>query len=168
MPEHVSYFFPRGADIFGINVRGSVSSRKFLTSRRVLSAIRTFNLTHMNRGRNAYQASHCYSVADYMQADRGAQELGGDHGIANLSVRRSPRNAADHPGLRRVSQVRIAGEFGDRQLCGGLISGSSQALVRANVAVDNEFARIWPPGAITGMPVDHSLYGLRQDPTLSA
>ena len=25
-----------------------------------------FNLTHMSRGRNAYQASHCYSVADYM------------------------------------------------------------------------------------------------------
>src|SRR5262245_38167560 len=69
MPEHVSYFFPRGADIFGINVRGAVSIRKFLTSRRVVSAIRAFNLTHMNRGRNAYQASHCYSVADYMQAD---------------------------------------------------------------------------------------------------
>jgi hypothetical protein len=68
-PEDVSYFFPRGADIFGINVRGSVSVRKFLASRRVLRAIRTFNLTHMNRGRNAYQASHCYSVADYMQAD---------------------------------------------------------------------------------------------------
>ncbi|WP_426137039.1 hypothetical protein [Phyllobacterium sp. SL163] len=70
-PEHVSYFFPRGTDIFGINVRGSVSIRKFLTSRRMVGAIRTFNLTHMNRGRNAYQASHCYSVADYMQADRG-------------------------------------------------------------------------------------------------
>jgi hypothetical protein len=69
MPEDVSYFFPRGADIFGINVRGSVSIRKFLASRRVLRAIRTFNLTHMNRGRNAYQASHCYSVADYMQVD---------------------------------------------------------------------------------------------------
>ncbi|MDX1440820.1 MAG: hypothetical protein R3284_13055, partial [Rubricoccaceae bacterium] len=69
-PEHVSYFFPRGTDIFGINVRGSVSIRKFLTSRHVVRAIRTFNLTHMNRGRNAYQASHCYSVADYMQADR--------------------------------------------------------------------------------------------------
>jgi len=68
MPEHVSNFFPRGADIFGINVRGYVSIRKFLRSRRVLSAIRTFNLTHMNRGRNAYQASHCYCVADYMQA----------------------------------------------------------------------------------------------------
>ncbi|NTS33694.1 hypothetical protein HQ945_20760 [Phyllobacterium sp. BT25] len=69
MPEHVSYFFPRGADIFGINVHGSVSTRQFLASRRVVSAIRTFNLTHMNRGRNAYQASHCYSVADYMLAD---------------------------------------------------------------------------------------------------
>ncbi len=69
MPEDVSYFFPRGADIFGINVRGSVSIRKFLASDRVLRAIRTFNLTHMNRGRNAYQASHCYSVADYMLAD---------------------------------------------------------------------------------------------------
>jgi hypothetical protein len=31
-----------------------------------LRAIRAFNLTHMNRGRNAYQASHCYSLADYM------------------------------------------------------------------------------------------------------
>ncbi|SFU22328.1 hypothetical protein [Mesorhizobium sp. YR577] len=69
MPEDVSYFFPSGADIFGINVRGSVSIRKFLASRRVLRAIRTFNLTHMNRGRNAYQASHCYSVADYMLAE---------------------------------------------------------------------------------------------------
>ncbi|HWK68371.1 MAG TPA: hypothetical protein VNS34_25905 [Rhizobiaceae bacterium] len=69
LPEDVSYFFPRGADMFGINVRGSVSIRKFLGSRRVLRGIRTFNLTHMNRGRNAYQASHCYSVADYMHAD---------------------------------------------------------------------------------------------------
>lgn len=69
MPEDVSYFFPRGADIFGINVCGSVSIRKLLDSRRVVRAIRTFNLTHMNRGRNAYQASHCYSVADYMLAD---------------------------------------------------------------------------------------------------
>ncbi|MBP0582793.1 hypothetical protein J8I29_25935 [Labrys sp. LIt4] len=69
MPEDVSYFFPRGADIFGINVRGSVSIRKFLASGRVLRAIRTFNLTHMNRGRNAYQASHSYSAADYMLAD---------------------------------------------------------------------------------------------------
>ncbi|MGO4449789.1 hypothetical protein AB4Y96_12740 [Phyllobacterium sp. TAF24] len=69
MPEDVSYFFPRGADIFGINVRSSISIRKFLMDSRVLRGIRTFNLTHMNRGRNAYQASHCYSVADFMQAD---------------------------------------------------------------------------------------------------
>ncbi len=68
-PEDVSFFFPRGADMFGINVRGSASIRKFLASQRVLRAVRTFNLTHMNRGRNAYQASHCYSVADYMLAD---------------------------------------------------------------------------------------------------
>lgn len=68
MPEDVSYFFPRGADMFGINVRGSASIRCFLSARRVLGAIRTFNLTHMNRGRNAYQASHCYSLADYILA----------------------------------------------------------------------------------------------------
>lgn len=68
-PEDVSYFFPRGADMFGINVRSSASIRQFLANSRVLRAIRAFNLTHMNRGRNAYQASHCYSVADYMLAD---------------------------------------------------------------------------------------------------
>ena len=67
-PEDVGYFLPRGEDIFGINVRGSNSIRKFLATRRVVRAIRTFNLTHMNRGRNAYQSSHCYSVADYMLA----------------------------------------------------------------------------------------------------
>jgi hypothetical protein len=65
-PEDVGYFFPRGQDIFGINVRSSASIRKFLATRRVLCAIRAFNLTHMNRGRNAYQTSHCYSLADYM------------------------------------------------------------------------------------------------------
>lgn len=68
-PEDVSYFFPRGADMLGINVRGSASIRRFLAARRILRAIRTFNLTHMNRGRNAYQASHCYSLADCMLAD---------------------------------------------------------------------------------------------------
>ena len=68
-PEDVSYFFPRGTDMLGINVRGSASIRRFLAARRVLCAIRTFNLTHMNRGRNAYQASHCYSLADCMLAD---------------------------------------------------------------------------------------------------
>lgn len=65
-PEDVGYFFPGGADMFGINVRSSASIRCFLADRRALGAIRTFNLTHMNRGRNAYQASHCYSLADYM------------------------------------------------------------------------------------------------------
>ena len=68
MPEDVGYFFPRGEDMFGINVRGFASIRKFLGIRRALCAIRTFNLTHMNRGRNAYQASHCYSLADHMLA----------------------------------------------------------------------------------------------------
>ncbi len=65
-PEDVSWFVPSGADMFGVRVRGSVSIRKFLANPRALRAIRTFNLTHMNRGRNAYQASHSYSVADHM------------------------------------------------------------------------------------------------------
>lgn len=69
VPEDIGYFFPRGADIFGINVRGTASIRRFLTTPRALRAIRTFNLTHMNRGRNAYQASHSYNVADYMLGD---------------------------------------------------------------------------------------------------
>jgi len=67
-PEDVDYFFPRGDDIFGVRVRGFRSIGKFLAAPRALRAIRAFNLTHMNRGRNAYQASHCYSVADYMVA----------------------------------------------------------------------------------------------------
>jgi len=70
-PEDVGYFFPRGEDIFGIKVRGFSSTGKFLAERRVLRAIRAFNLTHMNRGRNAYQASHCYSLADYMLSEEG-------------------------------------------------------------------------------------------------
>jgi hypothetical protein len=65
-PEDVGYFLAHGADILVINVRGAASIRQFLANPRVQRAIRTFNLTHMNRGRNAYQASHCYSVADYM------------------------------------------------------------------------------------------------------
>lgn len=73
-PERVGHFFPRGADMFGITVRGAGSIRKLLASDRALRAIRTFNLTHMNRGRNAYQASHSYSVADHMLAD--AQVVG--------------------------------------------------------------------------------------------
>ena len=68
-PEDVSFIFPRGDDIFGIKVRGFASIVKFLTAPRALRAIRAFNLTHMNRGRNAYQASHCYSLADHMLGD---------------------------------------------------------------------------------------------------
>ena len=67
-PEDVRYFFPRGEDIFGIKVRSLSSIGKFLAHPRALRAIRAFNLTHMNRGRNAYQSSHCYSLADYMLA----------------------------------------------------------------------------------------------------
>jgi len=65
-PGDLGWFFPRGADMFGINVRDATSIREFLACGRVLRAIRRFNLTHMNRGRNAYQASHSYSVADHM------------------------------------------------------------------------------------------------------
>ena len=64
-PEDVSHFLWK-ADTFGIKVRGSASIRKFLANPRALRAIRRFNLTHMNRGRNAYQASHCHSLADIM------------------------------------------------------------------------------------------------------
>lgn len=67
-PEDVSYVFPRGEDIFGIKVRGFSSIGKFLAEHGALRAIRAFNLTHMNRGRNAYQASHCYSLADHMMS----------------------------------------------------------------------------------------------------
>ncbi len=67
-PEDVSWFIPRGEDILGIKVRGIASIRKFIATRHSLRAIRAFNLTHMNRGRNAYQASHCYSLADHMLA----------------------------------------------------------------------------------------------------
>lgn len=68
-PEDIGYSFPRGEDMLIINVRDSASIREFLAINRALRGIRTFNLMHMNRGRNAYQASHCYSVADYMLAD---------------------------------------------------------------------------------------------------
>ena len=69
-PEDVGCFFPRGDDIFGVKVRGLASIRKFMKTRSILRAIRAFNLTHMNRGRNAYQASHCYSLADHMLSDQ--------------------------------------------------------------------------------------------------
>jgi hypothetical protein len=61
----VSYFRWK-ADTFGVKVRGGSSIRAFIANPRALRAIRRFNLTHMNRGRNAYQASHCYSLADAM------------------------------------------------------------------------------------------------------
>jgi hypothetical protein len=67
-PEDVSHFLWK-ANTFGVKVRGSASIRCFLANPRALRAIRRFNLTHMNRGRNAYQASHCYSVADAMVGD---------------------------------------------------------------------------------------------------
>lgn len=67
-PEDVSHFLWK-ADTFGVKVRGASSIRKFIANPRALRAIRHFNLTHMNRGRNAYQASHSYSVADHMLGD---------------------------------------------------------------------------------------------------
>ena len=67
-PEDVSHFLWKD-DTFGVKVRGAASIRAFLANPRALRAIRNFNLTHMNRGRNAYQASHCYSVADAMLGD---------------------------------------------------------------------------------------------------
>jgi len=67
-PEDVSHFFWK-ADTFGVKVGGAASIRRFLATQHSLRAIRRFNLTHMNRGRNAYQASHCYSAADAMLED---------------------------------------------------------------------------------------------------
>ena len=66
--EDVDHFFWK-ADTFGVKVRGGASIRAFLAYPYSLRAIRRFNLTHMNRGRNAYQASHCYSLADHMIGD---------------------------------------------------------------------------------------------------
>jgi hypothetical protein len=68
-PEDVSHSVWNGKAILIVKVRGSVSIRSFLADVRALRAIRSFNLTHLNRGRNAYQASHCYSLADCMLGD---------------------------------------------------------------------------------------------------
>ena len=69
-PEDVSHSIWRnGKGILIAKVRGGASIRLFLADPRALRAIRNFNLTHMNRGRNAYQASHCYSLADVMLGD---------------------------------------------------------------------------------------------------
>ena len=58
-----------GREILIAKVRTAASIRAFLAHPHGLRAIRRFNLTHMNRGRNAYQASHCYSLADVMLGD---------------------------------------------------------------------------------------------------
>jgi len=71
-PGDVSHFLWK-ADTFGVKVRGARSIRKFLRHPHGLRAIRRFNLTHMNRGRNAYQASHCYSLADVMVEGAAAE-----------------------------------------------------------------------------------------------
>lgn len=68
-PEELGTIFPRGEDIFGIRARSFASTLELLAAPRILRAVRKFNLTHMNRGRNAYQASHCYSLADHMLGD---------------------------------------------------------------------------------------------------
>jgi hypothetical protein len=69
-PEDISHAVWRnGREILIAKVRGAASIRAFLAHPQGLRAIHRFNLTHMNRGRNAYQASHCYSVADCMVAE---------------------------------------------------------------------------------------------------
>jgi len=67
-PGELTHFLWK-ADTFGVKVRDAASIRAFLAHPHALRAIRRFNLTHMNRGRNAYQASHCYSLADHMLDD---------------------------------------------------------------------------------------------------
>ena len=68
-PEDVSHAFWRTNGILIVKVRGPASIRRFIANPHARRAIRNFNLTHMNRGRNAYQASHCYSLADAMLDD---------------------------------------------------------------------------------------------------
>jgi hypothetical protein len=69
-PEDMSYAIWRdGKSILIAKVRGARSIRHFIAHPHALRSIRNFNLTHMNRGRNAYQASHCYSLADVMVGD---------------------------------------------------------------------------------------------------
>jgi hypothetical protein len=70
-PEDVSHSIWRnGKGILIAKVRGSASIRAFLAHPFGLRSIRRFNLTHMNRGRNAYQASHRHSLADVMLGER--------------------------------------------------------------------------------------------------
>lgn len=63
---------PQGGDIAVLKLAGAASIERFLTMLRAIRSVRRFNLTHMNRGRNAYQASHSYSVADYMLGEAEA------------------------------------------------------------------------------------------------
>ena len=68
--EDVTYSIWRdGKAILVAKIRGAASIRRFIEHPHSVRAIRNFNLSHMNRGRNAYQASHCYSVADAMLGD---------------------------------------------------------------------------------------------------
>ena len=71
-PEDLSCSFPQGPDILVVGIRRAASICDFLTAPGALRAIRKFNLSHMNRGGNAYQASHSYSVADYMLGEGAA------------------------------------------------------------------------------------------------
>lgn len=66
---NLGYSIPGSSDILIIKMRGLDFIRDFLMTPRARRVIRRFNLTHMNRGRNAYQASHSYSMADYMLGD---------------------------------------------------------------------------------------------------
>ena len=75
-PEDVTHAFWRTPGILIAKVRDADSIRRFIAHPHALRAIRNFNLTHMNRGRNAYQASHCYSLADVMLDDLPAQGPG--------------------------------------------------------------------------------------------
>ena len=68
-PEDVDHALWRSKDILIVKVRGAASIRAFLAHPHALRAIRRFNLTHMNRGRNAYQASQSYSLADVVLGD---------------------------------------------------------------------------------------------------
>ena len=69
-PEDLTHSIWRdGKAILIAKVRGAAAIRRFIAHPHSLRAIRNFNLAHMNRGRNAYQASHCYSVADHMLGD---------------------------------------------------------------------------------------------------
>ena len=68
-PEDVTHAFWRTNGTLIVKVRGAGSIRAFLAHPHSLRAIRKFNLSHLNRGRNAYQASHCYSLADAMLDD---------------------------------------------------------------------------------------------------